>query len=43
MFAATGNLVLGLHRERIGGIALDPSLAPGEYRPLTASEVRSIA
>jgi 16S rRNA pseudouridine516 synthase len=43
MFAATGNLVLGLHRERIGGIALDPGLAPGEYRPLTATEVRSIA
>lgn len=43
MFAATGNLVLGLHRESIGGIALDPSLAPGEYRPLTATEVESIA
>jgi 16S rRNA pseudouridine516 synthase len=43
MFAATGNLVLGLHRESIGGITLDPSLGPGEYRPLTAAEVQSIA
>jgi 16S rRNA pseudouridine516 synthase len=43
MFAATGNLVLGLHRERIGGITLDPNLGPGEYRPLTAAEVQSIA
>ncbi len=43
MFAATGNLVLGLHRERIGGITLDPSLGPGEYRPLTAAEVQGIA
>ncbi len=43
MFAATGNLVLGLHRESIGGITLDPGLGPGEYRPLTAAEVRSIA
>jgi 16S rRNA pseudouridine516 synthase len=43
MFAATGNLVLGLHRESIGGIMLDPDLGPGEYRPLTATEVQSIA
>ncbi len=43
MFAATGNLVLGLHRESIGGITLDPSLGPGEYRPLSAAEVQSIA
>jgi len=43
MFAATGNLVLGLHRESIGGITLDPNLGPGAYRPLTAAEVESIA
>jgi len=43
MFAATGNLVLGLHRESIGGITLDPNLGPGEYRHLTAAEVQSIA
>ena len=42
MFAALGNRVVGLHRERIGGIALDPTLALGEYRPLTAAEINSI-
>ncbi|WP_263796731.1 16S rRNA pseudouridine(516) synthase RsuA [Klebsiella oxytoca] len=42
MFAAVGNHVVGLHRERIGDIALDASLAPGEYRPLTAEEVASV-
>jgi 16S rRNA pseudouridine516 synthase len=39
MFAAVGNRVLTLHRERIGCVALDPGLAPGEWRPLTAEEV----
>ena len=38
MFAAVGNRVLALHRERIGGLALDPSLAPGRWRELTAVE-----
>lgn len=42
MFAATGNRVDMLHRERIGGITLDETLQPGEYRPLTAEEVASI-
>ncbi|WP_049097636.1 16S rRNA pseudouridine(516) synthase RsuA, partial [Klebsiella michiganensis] len=42
MFAAVGNHVVGLHRERIGDIALDASLAPGEYRPLTAEEIASV-
>lgn len=39
MFAATGNKVLALHRERIGPLDLDPQLEPGEYRVLTAEEV----
>jgi 16S rRNA pseudouridine516 synthase len=39
MFAATGNRVVALHRERIGCVALDPGLAPGEWRPLTAEEI----
>lgn len=43
MFAAVGNHVVGLHRERIGDIALDASLAPGEYRPLTAEEIASVS
>ena len=42
MMAATGNHVLALHRQRIGGITLDPALQPGEYRPLTTSEIDSI-
>lgn len=39
MFAALGNKVVGLHRERIGEIVLDPNLQPGEYRPLTDTEI----
>jgi 16S rRNA U516 pseudouridylate synthase RsuA-like enzyme len=42
MFAAVGNHVVGLHRERIGDIMLDESLAPGEYRPLTEEEIASV-
>jgi pseudouridine synthase len=42
MFAAVGNRVVGLHRERIGAIALDDDLEPGEYRPLTAEEIASV-
>lgn len=42
MFAAVGNHVVGLHRERIGDIALDAALAPGEYRPLTEAEIASV-
>jgi 16S rRNA pseudouridine516 synthase len=41
MFAAVGNHVLSLHRERIGVVALDPSLAAGAFRPLTADEIES--
>ena len=42
MFAAVGNHVVGLHRERIGAIVLDVDLAPGEYRPLTEEEIASV-
>lgn len=42
MFAAVGNHVSALHRERIGDIVLDPELAPGEYRVLTQEEVDSV-
>ena len=38
MFAATGNRVVKLHRERVGHIVLDPALAPGQFRPLTEAE-----
>jgi 16S rRNA pseudouridine516 synthase len=43
MFAAVGNRVVELHRERIGEIALDDDLAPGEYRALTAEEIASVS
>ncbi|WP_437888762.1 16S rRNA pseudouridine(516) synthase RsuA [Phytobacter sp. V91] len=42
MFAAAGNRVVGLHRERIGAIALDEDMAEGEYRPLTEEEIASV-
>lgn len=42
MFAATGNKVVSLHRISIGKIALDPTLAPGQYRPLTSAEIDSV-
>ncbi len=39
MFAALGNKVVALHRDRIGEIVLDEDLLPGEYRELTANEI----
>ncbi len=39
MFAAVGNHVEALHRERIGGLWLDNELGEGEYRALSESEV----
>lgn len=39
MFAALGNRVVALHRDRIGAIELDAALQPGEYRPLSADEI----
>jgi len=42
MFAAVGNHVVALHRERIGGIVMDKDLEPGQYRPLTEQEIASV-
>lgn len=42
MIAALNNRVVDLHRQSVGGIELDPHLAPGEWRPLTAEEVASV-
>jgi len=39
MFAAVGNHVEALHRERMGGLALPDDLAPGEWRMLSADEI----
>lgn len=40
MFAALGNRVTALHRQRIGALELDPALQPGEWRPLTEDEIK---
>lgn len=39
MFAAVGNHVEGLHRERIGGLILPDTLAPGAWRLLDEAEI----
>jgi 16S rRNA pseudouridine516 synthase len=39
MFAAVGNHVVGLHRDRMGALDLPADLAAGTYRPLTAAEL----
>ena len=38
LFAALGNRVTALHRERIGRLPLDPRLSPGEWRGLETRE-----
>lgn len=43
MFAALGNFVNALHRERIGQVNLDPDLAPGECRHLRPEEIKSLS
>ncbi len=43
MFAAIGNRVLALHRDRIGGLALPGELPPGSYRPLSGAERNLLA
>ncbi|KKO45149.1 16S rRNA pseudouridylate synthase [Arsukibacterium ikkense] len=43
MFAAIGNKVEQLHREKIGGLQLPDDLAEGEYRALTAAELELLA
>lgn len=42
MFAAIGNKVERLHRERIGGLQLPEDLAEGVYRMLTPSELKAL-
>ncbi len=43
MFGVYGAGVNALHREAIGGVALDEALAPGQWRELTGAEVAAIA
>ena len=42
MFAATGNEVLYLKRMAMGGVYLDETLVPGEYRPLSGAELQML-
>ena len=42
MFAAVGNHVTVLHRDRIGGLDLPADLAPGGYRVMTADDVAAV-
>lgn len=42
MFAAAGNHVDALHRERIGGLDLPADLAPGQYRIMTAADAAAV-
>ena len=42
MFGHFHNKVIGLHRESMGPLHLDPHLAPGQYRPLSADEIALI-
>nr|WP_024307332.1 pseudouridine synthase [Pseudomonas sp. P818] len=42
MFGHFRNRVVALHRESMGEIVLDPQLAPGQYRALTAAEIASV-
>lgn len=39
MFAAVGNHVEELHRERVGGLALPDDLAPGDWRLLDQAQI----
>lgn len=43
MFAAVSNRVMGLHRSSLGGLPLDPALAPGQFRELTEEEILSLS
>ncbi|MBZ6076052.1 pseudouridine synthase [Microvirga puerhi] len=42
MFAAVGNHVTALHRDRMGGLSLPDDLAPGDYRILAEAEIALI-
>lgn len=42
MFAAAGNHVEGLHRERLGGLSIPDDLEPGQWRLLDAAGVDAI-
>jgi 16S rRNA pseudouridine516 synthase len=42
MFAAVGNHVTALHRERVGGLSLPADLEPGDFRLLDEADIAAI-
>ncbi|MCC6912290.1 MAG: pseudouridine synthase, partial [Rhodospirillaceae bacterium] len=42
MFAAVGNHVDALHRERVGGLPLPEDLAAGAYRVMTGADIAAV-
>ena len=42
MFAAVGNHVTALHRDRVGGLTLPDDLAVGEHRVLSAAKAETV-
>jgi 16S rRNA pseudouridine516 synthase len=42
MFAAAGNHVEALHRDRVGGLELGEDLAAGAYRVMGATEIAAV-
>jgi len=42
MFQTLGKTVVGIHRESMGVVSLDPNLAPGEWRELSEDELRQL-
>ena len=42
MFAATGNHVVALHRERLGGLSLPDDMSPGQWMLLSEEEITLI-
>ncbi|WP_276309797.1 16S rRNA pseudouridine(516) synthase [Phenylobacterium deserti] len=42
MFAAVGNHVVALHRDRVGGLDLPADLEPGAWRLMTAEDIAAV-
>lgn len=42
MFAAVGNHVEALHRERVGGLSLPDDMGPGQWRLMTPDEIAAV-
>jgi 16S rRNA pseudouridine516 synthase len=42
MFAAVGNHVVALHRDRVGGLDLPPDLAPAGFKVASSDELAAV-